>query len=65
MEDALGITGPITVMASFAMVVWNKIGIKEINEYVVFVTAILGLVFMVYKIILTRLEIKSKKREQE
>lgn len=50
-QEAGGFT---TVIASVIMNVWNWVSFDKINAVIVFITSLLGLIFMVYKIIEVR-----------
>lgn len=49
-------------VGSIFMNIWNKFSVKNINEYVVLVTSIIALVFMLYKLILIHYELVDKRK---
>lgn len=57
--------GILSVLATFLMNIWNWISVKDINEFIVLITGIIGLVYMFFKARQSILDYRMKKKEYE
>lgn len=55
--------GFLAVVGSIFMNIWNHISMKGINEFIVLITGIVGLIYMIYKLRLIVMEYKEKRKK--
>jgi len=70
MTEKLDTAGQLTAAGGIGMYIWNAISKNDINDNLVLVTSLVGLVYLVYGIIIRRkkvkllnIELKDKKEE--